>query len=86
MPFAGVYGEVLNTDADLYGGSGVGNYGSVTADSTPWHGMPASVEVSLPPLGALWFAPRDGVPAELGEDAAEIGGALELDANAGVPE
>jgi 1,4-alpha-glucan branching enzyme len=67
MPRAGTYDEVLNTDAHLYGGSGVGNMGSVTAESTSWHGMPASAEVTLPPLGALWLVPR----AESGARAVE---------------
>ena len=57
MPAEGVFDEVLNTDAEAYGGSGVGNYGSVTAEAAPYHGMPASAEITLPPLGGVWFAP-----------------------------
>jgi 1,4-alpha-glucan branching enzyme len=49
--------EVLNTDAAVYGGSGVGNLGSVEATSEPWHGRPASAALTLPPLGVLWLAP-----------------------------
>ena len=56
LPAAGEWLEVLNTDATDYGGSGVGNLGRVTAASEPWHGMPASVELTLPPLGALYLA------------------------------
>ena len=59
MPGEGVYDEVLNTDAQVYGGGGIGNLGSVTADGTPYHGMPASAEVTLPPLGGIWLTPRD---------------------------
>jgi 1,4-alpha-glucan branching enzyme len=56
LPAAGEWIELLNTDAAIYGGSGVGNLGRVTATSDePWHGMPASVELTLPPLGALWL-------------------------------
>jgi 1,4-alpha-glucan branching enzyme len=56
LPAAGEWIELLNTDAAVYGGSGVGNLGRVTATSDePWHGMPASVELTLPPLGALWL-------------------------------
>ncbi len=58
LPLEGVYDEVLNTDAQCYGGSGVGNLGAVTAAATPWHGLPASAELTLPPLGALWLVPR----------------------------
>jgi len=58
MPRAGTYDEALNTDADVYGGSGVGNLGSVTAEDVAEHGMPASARVTLPPLATLWLAPR----------------------------
>ncbi|AMM22467.1 glycogen-branching enzyme [Frondihabitans sp. PAMC 28766] len=55
LPVAGVWHEILNTDAAEYGGSGVGNLGSVTASETPWGGRPASAEVNLPPLGVIWL-------------------------------
>jgi 1,4-alpha-glucan branching enzyme len=55
MPSAGEWTEVLNTDADAYAGSGVGNLGSVTAEEEPWHGQPASATVRVPPLGAVWL-------------------------------
>ncbi|MFT6564855.1 MAG: 1,4-alpha-glucan branching enzyme [Actinomycetes bacterium] len=58
LPFAGQWDEVLNTDADVYGGSGVGNFGSVQAEDHEWHGRPASAEISLPPLGAVWLQYR----------------------------
>ncbi len=57
LPQAGEWREVINTDAVEYGGSGVGNYGSVIASDEPWGGRPASVELTLPPLGGLWLAP-----------------------------
>ena len=50
-------GEVLNTDADIYNGTGIGNYGAVEATDDPWHGRPASAVMVLPPLAALWFEP-----------------------------
>jgi 1,4-alpha-glucan branching enzyme len=55
MPFAGTWHEVINTDAEEFGGSGVGNYGSVVATDEPWDGRAASVELTLPPLAALWL-------------------------------
>jgi 1,4-alpha-glucan branching enzyme len=58
LPRAGRWREVLNTDASDYGGSGVGNLGSVEAVSEPWHGRPASATVALPPLGVLWLTPE----------------------------
>ncbi|MFK3980828.1 1,4-alpha-glucan branching protein GlgB [Micromonospora sp. NPDC050397] len=57
MPVAGVWRETINTDADSYGGSGVGNLGSVRAEPVPWHGQPASATLRLPPLGVLWLRP-----------------------------
>lgn len=60
LPWAGDWAELVNTDAVEFGGSGVGNFGAVTAESTPWHGQPASVELTLPPLGALYLTPRRG--------------------------
>ena len=46
---------MLNTDAHHYGGSGVGNIGAVHAEDVPWHGMPASAALRVPPLGVLWL-------------------------------
>ncbi|MCX4473394.1 1,4-alpha-glucan branching protein GlgB [Micromonospora sp. NBC_01655] len=55
LPAAGAWTEVLNTDAHHYGGSGVGNLGEVHAQDVPWHGLPASVALRVPPLGVLWL-------------------------------
>lgn len=55
LPFAGRWAEVLNTDAQIYGGSGVGNLGGVEAVKEPWHAREASATISVPPLGAVWF-------------------------------
>jgi 1,4-alpha-glucan branching enzyme len=58
LPRAGRWREVLNTDAAVYGGSGVGNLGGIEAIAEPWHGKPASAIITLPPLGVLWLAPE----------------------------
>ncbi len=58
LPFSGVWREAVNTDADVYGGSGVGNMGAVVASEQPWHGQPASATVTLPPLGSIWLVPE----------------------------
>jgi 1,4-alpha-glucan branching enzyme len=55
LPYAGRWDEVLNTDADIYFGSGVGNFGGVTAAPEPWHAQPASATLRVPPLGAIWL-------------------------------
>ncbi|MEU4567458.1 1,4-alpha-glucan branching protein GlgB [Micromonospora sp. NPDC023956] len=57
LPAGGTWTEVVNTDAHHYGGSGVGNLGSVRAESVPWHGLPASAPLQVPPLGVLWLRP-----------------------------
>jgi 1,4-alpha-glucan branching enzyme len=55
LPRPGLWEESLNTDADLYAGSGVGNLGAVIATTSPWHGQPYSATLRVPPLGALWL-------------------------------
>lgn len=57
LPFAGSWDEVLNTDSELYGGSGVGNLGRVEAEELPWNGRPASVRLRIPPMGAVFLRP-----------------------------
>jgi len=57
LPFAGEWREVLNTDAQTYGGSGVGNLGTVYAEEQPYGDQPASARLRLPPLGTLWLTP-----------------------------
>jgi 1,4-alpha-glucan branching enzyme len=59
LPQGGRWREVLNTDAQQYGGSGTGNFGGVEAEDLPWHGQAHSAAMTLPPLGVLWFAPED---------------------------
>jgi 1,4-alpha-glucan branching enzyme len=58
LPRAGRWTELVNTDAENYGGSGVGNLGSVTAEAKKWHGRPASAVLQLPPSGVLWLTPE----------------------------
>jgi len=57
LPTGGDWREVVNTDAVEFGGSGVGNAGSVYAADASWHGLPFSAEITLPPLAVLWLAP-----------------------------
>jgi 1,4-alpha-glucan branching enzyme len=54
----GHWEEVLNSDAPLYGGSGQGNIGGVTAAPLPWHGRPYMLNVTVPPLGMVVFRPK----------------------------
>jgi len=59
LPAAGRWREVINTDAIVYGGSGVGNLGGIEAVPEPWHGLPASASITVPPLGVLWLTPEE---------------------------
>ncbi len=56
VPRYTAYREILNTDAEAYGGSGVANGGSVNAADRAAHGRPFSVTLTLPPLAAIWLA------------------------------
>ncbi len=62
LPWAGTWREVVNTDAEGYYGSGVGNGGEVEASGDGWHGQPASAVLRVPPLGTVWLA-SDGPAA-----------------------
>ena len=55
VPRSGFWREVLNSDATVYGGSGMGNSGGMEADMIPSHGMPCSLPLTLPPLGIVVF-------------------------------
>ncbi len=58
VPQGGPWAEVLNSDAPLYGGSGQGNLGGVTASPVSYHGHPYSLNLTLPPLSIVVFEPR----------------------------
>jgi 1,4-alpha-glucan branching enzyme len=55
VPHGGRWIERLNTDAAGYGGSGLGNFGGVEAEASPWHGQPYSLLLTLPPLATVLF-------------------------------
>jgi 1,4-alpha-glucan branching enzyme len=60
VPLGGYYAERINTDAEIYGGSNVGNGGGVEAVALECHGRPFSIEVTLPPLAVLVLTPPVG--------------------------
>jgi 1,4-alpha-glucan branching enzyme len=53
VPSPGSYLERLNSDAEIYGGSNVGNQGLVATEPVPAHGFPQSLSLTVPPLGFL---------------------------------
>ena len=55
VPEMGFYREIMNTDSERYGGSNVGNLGGMHAETIPWGNHPYSVNLRLPPLGAVYF-------------------------------
>jgi 1,4-alpha-glucan branching enzyme len=55
VPRGGFWKELLNSDASDYGGSGQGNFGGVEAQEETHHGRPYSIEITLPPLAAVFF-------------------------------
>ncbi len=69
VPSGGRWTEVLNSDAPVYGGSGQGNMGGVDAAPIPLHGRRWSVNLTLPPLGAVFLM---GAP-DAGSDIDDAG-------------
>ncbi len=59
VPRAGGYAEILSSDHPRYGGSQVETLRHVRTEEVPWHGVPHSIRLNLPPLGALILAPGD---------------------------
>jgi 1,4-alpha-glucan branching enzyme len=54
-PESGIWLEILNSDAKDYGGSGQGNLGSLEAAPVPCHGLPYALNLTLPPLAAVFL-------------------------------
>ena len=55
VPQAGFWTEVLNSDGEIYGGSGLGNLGGVESEPVKHHGYPQSISITLPPLATVIF-------------------------------
>jgi 1,4-alpha-glucan branching enzyme len=58
VPEPGTYVELLNSDAEVYGGGNVGNGGAVATDPIDDHGFEQSLSLTIPPLGFLLLKPR----------------------------
>jgi 1,4-alpha-glucan branching enzyme len=59
-PRGGWWAEVLNSDAEVYGGSGWGNLGGLEAEPTPHQGRPFTLRVTLPPFGCVFLKSEEG--------------------------
>ena len=53
VPESGVYTELVNSDAEFYGGGNVGNAGAIGTEPIAAHGYDHSINLRLPPLGFL---------------------------------
>ncbi len=60
LPCPGKWEEVINSDAEIYGGSNLGNLGGVVAGEIQSHGHAWSAEFTLPPLSLMVFRPKKG--------------------------
>jgi 1,4-alpha-glucan branching enzyme len=58
VPRSGHWQEIMNSDAKELGGSGQGNFGGLDSRPIPWDGRRQSINVTLPPLGAVFFKPK----------------------------
>jgi 1,4-alpha-glucan branching enzyme len=56
VPRAGFYREILNTDAEAYGGGNVSNMGGISSEAIPWQGREHSIQIELPPLAVVGFS------------------------------
>jgi len=57
VPAAGRYERLLSSDDLEWGGTGYGAIAAVDTEPAPFHGYPQSIELTLPPLGALLLTP-----------------------------
>jgi 1,4-alpha-glucan branching enzyme len=57
VPRPGFWRELLNTDADVYGGSNMGNAGGVETVAQPMHGEAHTLYLTLPPLSTVFLSP-----------------------------
>jgi 1,4-alpha-glucan branching enzyme len=55
VPRGGYWREILNSDSQAYGGADFGNLGGTDAQDVPSHGRAHSLNLIVPPLGAVFF-------------------------------
>ena len=59
VPQGGRWREIFNSDAAVYGGGNVGNLGAIQSEDSSTHGRPATVSLTLPPLGVVMLKPEN---------------------------
>ena len=60
VPELGEYEEVFNTDKETFGGSDQLNREKSLATKLPWHNFPYSIDITIPPLGAIYINKING--------------------------
>jgi 1,4-alpha-glucan branching enzyme len=58
VPQGGYWREILNSNAQFYGGSGLGNQGGAEAVPMPYEEYSHSLTLTLPPLAVTFFKPE----------------------------
>ena len=71
LPYGGRWREVLNTDAEVYAGAGVGNMGGVDTVDHPHQRQPWSAMVTVPAYGAVVLEPESVHQADWGLEVQE---------------
>lgn len=73
VPRDGLWEEILNSNAQEYGGTGMGNFGGRPAEPIRFHGREFSISLTLPPLAVLFLrradAKQEGVSPHISMDA-----------------
>ena len=59
VPRGAFYAELLNSDAEIYGGQNIGNMGGLPSEKFAWQGRPHSLQLTVPPLAIVVLKPRD---------------------------
>lgn len=67
VPMPGCYTELLNTDAEKYGGSGVGVFGEIGTQEVGAHGRQQSLQIDLPPLATVILRIKNPASRNSGE-------------------
>ncbi len=65
VPYGGYWSEILNSDSVNYEGSGLGNLGGMQAEELPFHGRPFSLNITVPPLGVVFFRGENPPPKDV---------------------
>ncbi len=63
VPKYGIYEEVFNSENEEFGGCGISNGSNIKAINEEDHGLDYSIELTLPPLGVMYFKLKEEMKA-----------------------